>query len=157
MPRLSNPKHERFALSLSEGKNITNSYVDAYRCDRKTAGSCVSRLKRNAVHGQLIAARVAELQTIRAQKEADAKAVAAGQVQISRGWIMQKLQQVAEDAIQAGQRAPAARALELLGKEIGMFASEREPPNLTLGSLSLDDLIKLSEALEADPELADDA
>ncbi len=153
MPKLPRPKHEAFALSLSQGKNKTASYVDAFKCDRVTAGSSAPRLMKHGVHGPLIAARVEELRAIRAKVEADEKAVREGTVKISRAWVLQKLQLVAETAIEAGQRAPATRALELLGKEMGLFATDRDGPGVSLDNLSLEDLLKLSADLRADPDL----
>jgi hypothetical protein len=155
MPHLTNPKHERFALSLAQGKNTTNAYLDAYKVDRKTAGSCGPRLRKDAVNGPLIAARVAELQAVRAQQEEDTRAVAAGAVVISRAWIMNRLQRIADEAVAAGRHSAANKALELLGREIGMFG-DRTPADISLDNLSFDDLTKLVAELEADPEVQEE-
>jgi hypothetical protein len=153
MPKLPNPKHEAFALSLSQGKSQTAAYIDGFKVERASAGTNASKLLRDAVRGPLIRERVAELCSIRAKVEADEKAVRDGTVRVSRAWIIQKLQLIAETAIDAGRHAPAARALELLGKEIGMF-TDLDDRKVSLESLSMDDLLKLSNELERD--LADE-
>jgi hypothetical protein len=87
----------------------------------------------------VIAARVAELQAVRAQQEEDTRAVAAGAVVISRAWIMNRLQRIADEAVAAGRHSAANKALELLGREIGMFG-DRSPADISLDNLSFDDL-----------------
>ena len=48
-----------------------------------------------------------------------------------------------ESARASGSLAPANRALELIGKELGMFGDQPPPKPLTLEDLSTEDLMKL--------------
>jgi hypothetical protein len=65
---------------------------------------------------------------------------------------MSKLQRIAEDAVLKGAHSAANKALELLGREIGMF-SRPEETEIRLDNLSVDDLRKLAAELEADPDV----
>ena len=110
MPALKNPRHERFVQGLAAGKTADQAYQDAgYKPNRCNAG----RLKTN----ENIQARLQELQ----HKAAD-------KVVVDRAYIMKKLKKNAETCLGEGDnRNPTAanRALELLGKELGMFVDRR--------------------------------
>jgi phage terminase small subunit len=123
MTILKNPKHELFAQELAKGATATDAYASAgYRGDRTAA----SRLSTNVN----IQGRVAELQG----KAADAAVV-------SLQWVLERLVENVNRAMQAvavtdGEENPigeyqyqgsvANRALELLGKELGMFVDRKE-------------------------------
>lgn len=110
MPVLANQRWEKFARALAEGRSITGAYVEAgYRESR--ASAC--RLSTNASIQQ----RVVELQ-----------ARAADLAVVSKSWIMESLKQVAERSMTEAELNPAGanRALELLGKELGMFIDRKE-------------------------------
>jgi phage terminase small subunit len=69
MPALTNPKYERFAQLISEGKSGTEAYIAAgHEVSRKTAGVNASRLLKNPE----VKARVEELVAQRAEIEAKA-------------------------------------------------------------------------------------
>lgn len=120
MPVLANPRWERFARHLFAGMSTAAAYAAAgYTPNRGNA----TRLKANEV----VRARVREL-NVRAAEE----------VAVTRGWILAALRRNVERAMQAEpvvdregtptgayryRGAVANRALELLGKEIGMFAA----------------------------------
>ncbi len=120
---LKNPKHELFAQELAKGATATDAYASAgYRGDRTAA----SRLSTN----DNIRRRVAELQG----KAADA-------VGVSLQWVLERLVENVNRAMQAAavtdgegnpigeyqyQGSVANRALELLGKELGMFVDRKE-------------------------------
>ncbi|WP_050596699.1 terminase small subunit [Mesorhizobium ciceri] len=125
MPVLDNQRHEAFAQALASGKSADEAYSEAgYKADRGNA----SRLTAN----DNIAARVAELQGMAAER-----------VVISREWVIAKLTENVERAMQAqavmsgGKKtgeykydgSVANKALELLGKEIGMFVDRSENVN----------------------------
>jgi hypothetical protein len=111
MPALENPRHEKFAQALAKGMSAADAYTDAgYKGDRTAA----SRLSTNVN----VQARVAELQER-----------AAVSVSLSREWVLEQLVDNASRAKQNGDWAPANRALELLGKELGMFVDRSENVN----------------------------
>jgi phage terminase small subunit len=125
MPILPNARHEAFAHGLARGLSATEAYVNAgYKDSRSSA----SRLSTNAN----IVARVAELQQMAAQG-----------VVIDRQWVIARLTENVERAMQIQQvmqggkptgeyrydGAVANKALELLGKEIGMFVERSENVN----------------------------
>lgn len=123
MPMLSNARHERFAQALAAGKSADEAYQEAgYAPNRGNAAT----LKAN----QSIQARVAELLS----------RVTEGVV-LTKQWVLERLIANANRAMQAEARldengAPtgeyhyqgnvANRALELLGKELGMFVERKE-------------------------------
>jgi phage terminase small subunit len=105
---LSNPRHERFAQALAAGKTADQAYQQAgYKPSRPHA----SRL---ATDGN-VKARVAELQS----------RVVEGVV-LTRQWVIEKLIANARKADERQEGAVVNRALELLGKEIGMFVDRVE-------------------------------
>lgn len=122
MPVLSNPRHERFAQELAKGKSAGQAYAEAgYKpCDQNA-----SRLIRN----DKVQARKAELQ--------DRAAV---QVSVTREWVLERLIENANRAMQAVEVVVngvptgeyryegnvANRALELVGKELSMFIDRKE-------------------------------
>ena len=132
MPMLDNAKWELFAQGMSIGKTADQAYTDAgYQPNRKNA----SRLKAN----EDIKARVRELQ------ERIAKSVS-----LSREWV---LEQLIDNAIQAKTRedgSVANRALELLGKELGMFIDRKEIRTGPLDEATPDELERLREELVAE-------
>lgn len=123
MPTLKNAKHERFAQELASGKTADEAYQCAgYQPSRKNA----SRLKAN----EDIQARIEELLSR-----------AADGVVLSKQWVLERLVENANRAMQAvavnnGDGEPtgeyryegsvANRALELVGKELGMFVERKE-------------------------------
>lgn len=123
MPILTNSRHERFAQELASGKTEDEAYrIAGYKPDRGNA----SRLTAN----DSVQARVAELQGRVAQG-----------VVLTKQWVIERLIENANRAMQAavvldGDGKPtgeyryegsvANRALELLGKEQGMFVERKE-------------------------------
>lgn len=125
MGRLSNDKHEAFAQALAKGTSAFEAMKEAgYRPDRGNA----SRLTAN----DSIRTRVAELQER-----------AATNVVISREWVIERLVENVNRAMQAVEirnqdggtgeykydGSVANKALELLGKELGMFVERSENVN----------------------------
>lgn len=122
MPMLINPRHERFAQGLATGKSAAGAYRAAGYNDNY---GNASTLKGN----QKVQDRVAELQNR-----------AAAGVVLKREWVIERLIENADRAMQIqpildGKGQPtgeyrydgsvANRALELLGKEIGMFVDRQ--------------------------------
>lgn len=134
MPSLDNPKHEHFAQAVAGGSTLTDAAIAA-GYSAATARAAGSRLLTNAD----IAKRVEEL-------KATIINVAVQESGLDKAWVLNKLKTNVERAMQselvtdaqggnAGmytyQGNVANRALELIGKELGMFkqAVEVAGPN----------------------------
>lgn len=108
MPRLKNPRREAFAQAIARGFSyIEAQEVVGYAVDTGTASKLANRPE--------VQARVAELM-----------ARAAGAVTVTKAWVLEKLVENALGAMAEKARGPANRALELIGKEIGMFVDRAE-------------------------------
>lgn len=134
MPVLKNPKHELFAQELAKGTTAEKAYEAAgYKANR---GNAV-KLKQN----ESILRRVPELLAERERAHGQSTARAIERVSLTKEWILAKLIDNAERALQAQQvtdadgkvigeyryqGAVANRALELLGKHLGMFVELHE-------------------------------
>ena len=137
MPLL-NPRYERFAYGLAEGKPAYKAYIDAGFAKAGAAQSA-SRLLKNQRAG--IRERVAEILQEREQIDAEGTKLAIARTAIDKEWVIERLRENVERAMQAQpvldragnptgsyvyNGAAANRALELLGKELGMFIEKRE-------------------------------
>lgn len=134
MPILSNPKHEVFAQELAKGKTQIEAHgLAGYKPHRSTA----AQLARNPN----ISARVTELLAEREKAHSQATAIAVERAGLTKEWIIARLVDNAERALQAQpardaegnaigdfkyEGSVANRALELLGKELGMFKERIE-------------------------------
>lgn len=141
MAILDNQRHERFAQALAAGKTADEAYQEAgYAPNRGNA----IRLKTN----ESVAKRVEEL-----------KSRIADGVVLSRQWVIERLVENAERAMQVEavkdssgkptgeyryEGSVANRALELLGKEIGMFVDRKEIRTGKLADLSDDELATIA-------------
>ncbi len=117
MPVLPDPKHERFASLVASGKNKTEAY--------KSAGFTAKFPEQAAwkmANGSQVKSRIEEL-TARVSDKIVQRT--AEKVATTKEWVLEKLRDNAEEALSVkGGSAVANRALELLGKELGLF---REP------------------------------
>lgn len=136
---LPNPRHERFAQALAAGKTADEAYQEAgYAENRGNA----TRLKAN----ESVRARVAELQG----------RITEGVV-LTRQWVLERLIENANRAMQAEaatakdgkptgiysyEGSVANRALELLGKELGMFVDRS----------SVDQVVSVAEPVDRPPD-----
>lgn len=111
MPVLENQRHELFAQGLAQGKSASEAYEAAGYSHND--GNAV-RLKGN----EKVQARVAELQER-----------AAVSVSLTREWVLEQLIDTVNKAKGTEDYAPANKALELLGKELGMFVDRSESLN----------------------------
>ena len=123
MPVLPNNKHELFAQGLAKGLSADAAYQAAgYKPHRGNA----ARLRAN----EIIQRRTAEILGKAAEK-----------AEVNKAWVMERLKETVERAMQAVphldhegnptgvytyQGNVANKALELLGRELGMFA-QRQP------------------------------
>ena len=115
MPVLPNSKHEQFAQLLVTGKTPPEAYVAAGYAS-KTAYTCGPRLLKTAS----VQARVRELQ----QTVATA---AVTRAVLDRAFVLRELMDNALQAKKNGEWSSSNRALELLGKELGLFSPAELP------------------------------
>jgi phage terminase small subunit len=133
MPRLANPDHEEFAQNLVLGYSPTNSWN---RVTNSSGHGHGARLARNPA----IVARVEEIRGKIAKSDATALRIATEALAVDKQWVIARLVENVERAMQAEKIGPhgerlteyrydgkvAIRALELLGKELGMFVERSE-------------------------------
>lgn len=105
---LDNAKHERFAQGLAKGLSAFQAYIEAGYSENR--GNAI-RLKAK----ESVAARVAEIQASAAEKAA-----------LTRSWVMRRLAENEREAAASGQFAASNKAIELIGKELGMFVERKE-------------------------------
>lgn len=129
-----NAKHERFAQALANGRTQLQAHGDAgYKAHAGNASKLAADKK--------IIERVAEILAEREKMHSEATNIATEALGVDKAWIMAKLK---ENALRAMQAEPvldsegnvigdykyggsvANRALELLGKEQGMFIDRKE-------------------------------
>jgi phage terminase small subunit len=128
VPALLNPKWEKFAQAVVSGKQATEAYREAGYCpdNSNSVHAAASRL----LHSVKVRERIDELH-----------GRAAAAVQVSKSWVLEKLIANAERAMTSEpvldregeptgeytyQGNVANRALELIGKELGMFVERQE-------------------------------
>jgi phage terminase small subunit len=132
MPVLKNTKRELFAQGLVSGKSAQQAYIDAGFAAKGCRGHAHDlRLK------PIVAARIAELQE-------NLNRTVAATTAITKTYVLEKLQKNLERALQEEavydregeptgeyryEGAVANRALELMGKELGMFKDRIVPEN----------------------------
>jgi phage terminase small subunit len=110
MPAITNARHEKFAQELVKGVSVSDA-CRAVGIDPRNG----TRLMKN----DEILRRVDELQER-----------AAANVVISREWVLEQLIDNAAQAKQQGDIGPSNQALQLIGKEIGMFIDRSENVNI---------------------------
>jgi phage terminase small subunit len=126
---LANPRHERFAQELAKGKTAEESYALAGFSPNRGNASVLK-------HKQNILERVSEILDERESIHAQATADAIKSTALTKAWVIETLMENVAKAMQAKamtneegetigefqyQGSVANKALELLGKEIGMF------------------------------------
>jgi hypothetical protein len=133
---LDNAKHEQFAQFVSNGDSATNAYVLAGYAERGAEFNS-SRLIKN----DKVLSRIRYLREIKAQVHHEAIVKAVASSGLTKEWIIEQLMdnvamaKAAEPVLDnegnpTGEykvNIPAAnKALELLGKEVGMFIDRKE-------------------------------
>lgn len=123
MPTLSNKRHEKYCQLVATGYTKRQSYVAAGFKDNR--GNAALLYKRPEV-----AARIAELKDQNFKLEEKIAEVTKNaeevEVDLSKKWVLDKLIQNTLACMVSNQRSAANRALELLGKELGMFIDRSE-------------------------------
>jgi len=151
MSQLPNPRHELFSALLAEGKNAAEAHeLAGYRRNRHNAWVLTQR--------ENIKARVNELLAERQAQNAQATAKAVEELALTQEWVLAELKRNAEQAAKLKQYGPSNRALELLGKQLGMFidraqiSQSNEFAGLTAEQM-LEELVRRARKLGIDREL----
>jgi hypothetical protein len=129
MPVLNNVKHERFANHIAAGMTQSEAYKAAgFRSKYPDSAACKLAGK------DQIKARIEEL-TGRISKATIRRV--AERVAITQEMIISELWENAQEGRKVkGGSAVTNRALELIGKHLGMFQEVQEKPPMTLEELS---------------------
>lgn len=132
MPKLPNPRHERFAFGVASGLSATKAYEEAGYPVTNSSAKAASRLSKNVE----VAARIEELTSKATQ-------TAAEKLGIDKEYVLAGLQKVYErcmtleevhrDGKPTGEfvfnAAGANKALENMGKHLEMFVEKKEVDN----------------------------
>jgi len=139
---LKNSRHEAFAQHFAEGRTATEAATLAGYSER----SARFRGSKLATNGN-IRARIEELKSRASEKTVTTSG-------ITKAWVISKLRENAERGMAEGQRAPAIRALELIGKELGMFVDRKEIGLGKLREMSTEDLVRLLAEIDSETRTA---
>ena len=104
------PKQEKFCLLVSSGSSNSEAYREAYRAE-KMLPNTVHREAYRLTQNPMVATRISALKVA---VESDTRA----SVVEARRWVLGRLQ---EEATYAGTGGARIRALELLGRAVGLF------------------------------------
>lgn len=148
MPVLDNAKHERFAQGLASGLPAEEAHgLAGYKASR--SGACQLKQKLN------ISERVTELLAEREAIHSQATADAIKSTGLTKTWVIETLVSNVDRAMQAEEiKRPdgtgtgeykyegsvANRALELLGKHLGMFIDKHEHTGKDGGAIQVENL-----------------
>lgn len=158
MPALKNIKHEKFVQNLVKGLTNGEAYIKAgYDAkNNDVASAAATRLLKDV----RISARLAELTEIVADRAAEKTA-------ISKAWVIDKLVENVErsmqeravtkkvdgEVVETGEYrydgAVTNKALELIGKELGMFVDRSEVKNVDAFKIAPDEELDEYIAVEA--------
>jgi hypothetical protein len=149
MPALKNPRHEAFAQAFVRGEhagNATACYRVFYGRDDRAASS---RLQRR----HSIAQRIDEIRAEITASDTAALAQATERLGVSKEWVLKMLVEIAERSTQKKavldddgnvigewkfDSAGANKALELIGKHLGMFVSVGDTHSLNVNLMFVD-------------------
>jgi phage terminase small subunit len=135
---LKNPRWERFAHEIASGKHATNgeAYLAAgFQIRPDLAKQNAQKLLRRPE----VNARIDELRDLATHVERRAADVAGERLgadwAIKKEWGTDRLREIVERSMKEGEfnGNVACRALELLGKEVGMFVDRTETRNVNYG------------------------
>lgn len=157
MPEIKNKQHEKFAQHVASGYSQRQAYIAAgYKDNRGNAAQLAKkpdiRARINELKEQNFVIESKVTDTLREIAEEKGE----GKVPLDKKWVLDRLVENALASMIGNQRSAANRALELLGKEFGMFIDRSEVHTTgDLAKLSDEELIKrLQEELEK-PESID--
>lgn len=141
MPVLQDPRLEIIAQHLSDGATQTDAYAAAYpNTTRASSAASAARLMADVNKRLVVDSRVSEILREREAARVVALRVEAKKTGLNKAWVLEQLRTNYERAMQAepvireGQPtgefryegSVANKALELIGKELGMFIERRE-------------------------------
>lgn len=133
-------RQEAFAQAVCRGSTASDAYRTAYRPKAMKAKSVHEKASHLIQTGK-VRARVEELREIVLEK-------VVREVAIDKAWITRQLIHIVERARADGKLNAAVRALELLGKDQGMFVDRRiNLPADPLDGLTTDELRQFLGAL----------
>lgn len=143
MPKLEHARHEAFCQAYARSKSLKEAAREAgFKGGKEGLNWSVrgSELMRRPY----IKARVDEInqELVRAATKS---------AKVDRAWVLEQLKSNAEEALEHRDRAAANRALELLGKEMGMFVDRKmvlTGPLEALDAPRLQRLLALAQAAE---------
>lgn len=126
MPALKNIRHEQFAQAYVRGEHAGNATAAHRSVYGKQGANDVSGSK--MLHLARVSARIADIQAEIASADAKALEQATEKLGISKEWVLERLVNNVE---LPGKRKydanVASRALELIGKHLGMFVAGEGP------------------------------
>ena len=154
---LSNAKHEHFAQMVAKGKSAPQAYVIAGYSEKTGYAQSANRLIKKAE----VSARIAEL---RKAVEEPSRERAIEKAAVDKAWVLHELIEVVRlgksgEAIldsegkltgeyKAAQNLNATnKALELVGKELGMFIDRSEVRTGPLDGVDHDEIRAIGEAI----------
>jgi hypothetical protein len=125
MSALPNTRHELFCQYLTQGKSQTAAYTAAgFAGGAGNACTLAHRPEIEARVAELVAEKTSGRTNLDANADLEhARAVnqALATSEIDPAWIISELMENVKAAREAGQFAAANKALELLGREVGLF------------------------------------
>lgn len=143
MSVLDNPKWEAFCQAYAIHNNGAKAAMEVGYAPSGSKSAASVRAS-GLMKKPEIKARIAEIQQGLMKKASQA-------VQLDRAWVLDRLKQNADLALDEKDRSAANRALELLGKELGMFVDRKQilvGPLEALDAHRLQRLLALAEAAE---------
>lgn len=108
------PKQEKFAQLVASGVNQSDAYRQVYNAD-KMSGSTVNRQAHEVAQNSNVTARIAELRK---------PIIEAHQYTLES--YVKRMNEVAEMAFEQGQTAAGVKALENVGKVLGLYTNKTE-------------------------------
>src|SRR4051794_19221630 len=137
MPVLTTARKELFAQARAKGLSLTASAREAGYANASAAVRG-SELGRDAA----VMERVTELRS-KMDREVVRHAVA------DRNWVLTNLIEIAEEARLARDRPSATKALELVGRELGLFVNRTMEVKSPLDALSAKELMAIVELIDS--------
>ena len=124
MPLLKNPKHEIFAQERVRGATQGVAAVAAGYSERtaRTTGSKIEKCPSVRARIEELRAQADRKRAVQAKRQGEDIIDA---LAMDKGWVLERLRRVFQEAMDNGQLAAANRSLELIGKEMGMFVDRK--------------------------------
>lgn len=127
-------------MAYSQHGNGTRAAIEAGYSPGGNSNGAASRAV-ELLRRPLVKARIAELHSVVARLSLKA-------VSVDRAWVLKMLIENAESAVKAEDRPSANRALELVGKELGMFIDRKMDVKSPLDALTAQELTALVELID---------